>query len=375
MKIVYISDSIIPSRAANSIHVMKMCQAFAHHGHDVVLLAPDKKDGLEPGVEDFFGFYGVKQNFRLRKISWRSLKGWAYIYGRMAARSALSYDPDLVICRNFLGCYFTALSGQDVVFESHAPIMDSGKIKQWFFNRLIKRKELKKLVVITHALKSHYEEYYPILKGRIHVAPDSADIVPSCTKPIEFPDRGKRMQVGYVGHLYRGRGVELIAEIARRCHWADFHFVGGTDADVNKWKAELKDIPNCWFHGFVPPSLAVRYRAAFDVQLAPYQHEVCVSGGAGDTSKWMSPLKVFEYMSACRAIISSDLPSLREVLKDEVNSLLCDPENVCEWEQALLRLSKDGDLAQRIAQSAHDDFVCNYTWQARAERLVKKGGA
>ena len=43
MKILYISNSIIPSRTANSIHVMKMCQAFADNGHEVILLAPDKK--------------------------------------------------------------------------------------------------------------------------------------------------------------------------------------------------------------------------------------------------------------------------------------------------------------------------------------------
>ena len=43
MKILYISNSIIPSKKANSIHVMKMCQAFADNGHEVILLAPDKK--------------------------------------------------------------------------------------------------------------------------------------------------------------------------------------------------------------------------------------------------------------------------------------------------------------------------------------------
>mgnify|MGYP001195289087 FL=1 len=47
MKILYISNSIIPSRTANSIHVMKMCQAFADNGHEVILLAPDKKKKYE----------------------------------------------------------------------------------------------------------------------------------------------------------------------------------------------------------------------------------------------------------------------------------------------------------------------------------------
>ena len=49
MRLVYISKSIIPSRTANSIHVMKMCQAFADNGHEVVLLAPDVKNHYENG--------------------------------------------------------------------------------------------------------------------------------------------------------------------------------------------------------------------------------------------------------------------------------------------------------------------------------------
>ena len=54
MKLAYLSAAKIPSREANSIHVMKMCQAFGRLGHDVTLLAPDVVDGLEPGVFDVF---------------------------------------------------------------------------------------------------------------------------------------------------------------------------------------------------------------------------------------------------------------------------------------------------------------------------------
>ena len=49
MKILYISKSSIPSRTANSIHVMKMCQAFADNGHEVVLLDVDCNSVDAPG--------------------------------------------------------------------------------------------------------------------------------------------------------------------------------------------------------------------------------------------------------------------------------------------------------------------------------------
>ena len=47
MRILYISKSVIPSRTANSIHVMKMCQALADNGHEVILLAPNLKNQYE----------------------------------------------------------------------------------------------------------------------------------------------------------------------------------------------------------------------------------------------------------------------------------------------------------------------------------------
>ena len=39
MKICYLSASLIPSRYANSVQVMKMCQAFVRNGHEVELYA------------------------------------------------------------------------------------------------------------------------------------------------------------------------------------------------------------------------------------------------------------------------------------------------------------------------------------------------
>ena len=70
MKILYISKSILPSRAANSIHVMKMCQAFANNGNEVVLLAPSikVKESYEKDVVDIYEFYGVKKNFKIKRL-------------------------------------------------------------------------------------------------------------------------------------------------------------------------------------------------------------------------------------------------------------------------------------------------------------------
>ena len=62
MKMVYISSSIIPSTQANSVHVMKMAQAFSDNNIDITLIARNGDEKLTKDL-DVYSFYGVKKNF------------------------------------------------------------------------------------------------------------------------------------------------------------------------------------------------------------------------------------------------------------------------------------------------------------------------
>jgi glycosyltransferase involved in cell wall biosynthesis len=73
-------------------------------------------------------------------------------------------------------------------------------------------------------------------------------------------------------------------------------------------------------------------------------------------------------MAAGRPIVSSDLPSLREILRDGVNALLVPPGDPIALASAIDRILKDPGLAARLARAALDD-VPNYSWQRRAELL------
>ena len=46
MKLVYLSESVIPSRWANSVHVVKMCAALSDCGHSVRLVALLGRQGI-----------------------------------------------------------------------------------------------------------------------------------------------------------------------------------------------------------------------------------------------------------------------------------------------------------------------------------------
>jgi glycosyltransferase involved in cell wall biosynthesis len=348
---------------------MKMCYAFALSGNEVILIAPDIED-IEREVIDCYEYYGVSKSFKIIKLPWIKLKGRTYIYGLLAAIKAIFIKPDLVYGRFLPGCYFSSLFNLNIIYEAHAPIKDLGFITEWMFKKLIYKNKLKSIIVISNALKSYYIKTYNIPEKLITVAHDGAD-------PIYADDESElvseSIKVGYLGHLYPGRGIEIIVELAKKCPWAEFHIIGGTNSDIEFWRGRTKNLINITLYGFISHSETIKFRLLCDVLIAPYQKRVAVYGGRGNTVDWMSPLKIFEYMAAGKAILCSDIPVLKEVLVHEKNSLLCNPDDIGSWLSSLERLKNDSELRQSLGKRAQEDFIEKYTWTARASFVLKGG--
>src|SRR5690606_33368021 len=83
----------------------------------------------------------------------------------------------------------------------------------------------------------------------------------------------------------------------------------------------------------------------------------------------MSPLKIFEYMASGTAMVVSDFPVLREVLNEDIAEIV-DPTYVEAWIRSLDRL-KDPAARERLAANAYREFTARYTWEARAEHVLR----
>ena len=363
MKLVYVANSIVPSRTANSIHVMKMCAALARNGHDVTLCVPQRRERVELAA-DVYAYYGVPSSFGIHHLPWLRMPGRGLVFAWQAARFAERERADLVYGRLVHACYFAARRGVPVTFESHAPVAAYDRVGAFLFGRLIRHPDFRGLVVISNALRDHYLREYPGLAGAIRVAADAAD---DAAAAPAGPRTGG-LKIGYVGHLYRGRGIELIVGLAERCPWAEFHLIGGLEQGIADWRARCAGRANIAFHGYCPPSEVQSRIAQLDVLLAPYQRTVATSGGRVETSRWMSPLKIFEYMAAGKPMVVSDLPVLREVL-DDSNSILVDPEDVEGWVAALETL-RDTGLRERLGRTARERFLRSHTWDQRARAVL-----
>lgn len=119
MKIVYISNSIIPSYTANSIQVMKMCQALKNKGYDIELYCPRHKKDKEFNNINLWNHYGINKIFPIIKIP---LFGWQlkqHIYGLYSMLKAIKSKTDIVITRHLPSAAIASLFKIPVILELH----------------------------------------------------------------------------------------------------------------------------------------------------------------------------------------------------------------------------------------------------------------
>jgi len=368
MKILYLSISYVPSRSASSVHAMKMCAALARAGHSVELVTKFTPSRHEPGVEDDFAFYGVSDGFKVSKLPRPQYRGGGFVF-LQSIRRLLSRrrDLELVYSRDLLGAWLAARAGHRVIFEAHG--LPTGAMARFICRRLLARAQFERIVFISQALRDLWQvEGLVAAETPTLIAHDAADPLPAVDPQVPVPR--SKLSAGYVGHLYGGRGVELMVEVARRLPEVEFNLVGGRKRELAQWK-DATTPDNVHFHGFVPPSELPGLYQSFDLLLMPYQRSVAVRSGHSDTARWMSPMKMFEYLAAGKAIVSSDLPVLREVLENEVNALLVDPEDTTAWSAAIARLAGDEDLRTGLGRRGHESFTAHHTWAARARAVLR----
>jgi glycosyltransferase involved in cell wall biosynthesis len=166
--------------------------------------------------------------------------------------------------------------------------------------------------------------------------------------------------------LYAWKGVDVLLEAIARTPDATGLIVGGHSAEPDlertKLVAERLGIAaRVTFTGLVEPMRVPELLTQADVLALP-------NPASAISTRYTSPLKLFEYMAARRPIVSSDLPSIREVLRDGVNALLVPPGDPVALSNAITRLFNDQALAARLADAAFEQ-VPNYSWERRAERL------
>ncbi|MBK8166461.1 MAG: glycosyltransferase family 4 protein [bacterium] len=186
-----------------------------------------------------------------------------------------------------------------------------------------------------------------------------------CFDPTPRPDDGQ-VRFGFVGSLQVWHGIQVMIDafgsVLEQSPQAHLHIVGDGPLapEVAATQRRAPHAARIHLHGPLRHTEIPAFLHSMDVLLAPYPSL---------PRFYFSPLKLFEYLAAGRAIVASDLGQIGEILEDGRNGCLLPPGDRQALANCCLNLCSDparrqllGELARRTA--------ANHTWAANAKTIV-----
>ncbi len=373
MRILFPTLARFPSPRASIVQVANMAQAFAECGHHVRLVAPAGPDPNDDDAVDPAERFGFSPAFSVVTLSRRIHRGQSVLHAARIARMA-GGRTDLVFSRNLRACLLPAMRGVPTVFEAHTLTSLQRPQDRWVLQRLHRAPGFRGIVAISQALADDLVTELGVDADRILVAHDAVRLADMPAPEPLPPAAPGSIRVLYTGSMFRGRGVELLVALAEREHRVVLHLVGGPEEAAHRWAAEApraRADGRLVVHGPVSPARARALQQGADVLVAPFARQVATDSGI-DSSRWMSPMKVFEYLASGRPMIISDLPVLHEVIRPDVDALMVPPEDVDALAAAVRRLGDDPSLAERLATEARARVEREFTWDLRVQRILAR---
>ncbi len=369
MKLAYITNASFVGGWAHSVQIVNMCKSFSDNGVDVTLVVPYRKIFSEV---DLFNYYKIPKTFKVKLLPCidfsvgnpHSFFYWLrFISFYFIARFYVWFNNfDYLYSRDLYSTIFFS----KIIIEQHS---FPKKIK--FPLRFTFTKK-RKVVCLTSFIKDRFVKA-GILNANVIVAPSAVDLEEfGQKKPKIIIDGIKEgdFVFGYIGTLKTMNMEKGVSDCLESLKFLDsgykFIVVGGEDDDLEYYKKMSEDLKvqdKVVFVGKVPYSEVSSYSSVCDIFVAPYPENE-------HYSFFMSPLKIFEYMASRKPIITTSLPSIKEVLKDEENAILVEPSNPRQLAEAIIRLKNNPELGAKLAEKAFEDVKEKYTWDKRAKTIL-----
>lgn len=169
--------------------------------------------------------------------------------------------------------------------------------------------------------------------------------------------------VMYVGNLEHYQGVGLLldgwAQAVTRGAAGTLVVVGGIPDDVEAYRrrvAVLGTADRVHFLGQRPVAELAGHLAQADILASPRTHGV------------NTPMKIYNYLGAGKAVIATRLPTHTQVLDDTV-AVLVEP-SAAGMADALLQLTADAGLRTRLGRAAKARAQADHTFAAFARKLT-----
>ena len=396
MKIAIASSGHIPSQWAHSINIVKHANAFLKLGHEIELISVKrfKEDQLLKKISNIYNWYGVdilpikyfKDNsifyFKEKKYLKIILKLANYFLPEFLKRA---FDPEKKISqyiklKNFDLCFARTYNVVKYNIENKIPTIlethNSSPKKIKNLKELLNLSQSKYflgLVTIHDKLKENFLKL-GVPKEKLLVLEDAVDLEKFDLVSDNIEINRKKLSIPlnktivmYCGSLKAGKGINLILNSAKKLERKNdilFYIIGGDENDINYWKNfNGINYNNVIFKSFVEGFQVPQYLKSANILFMPY--ETKNNFNSVMDLETTSPIKLFEYMASKKPIITSNIETIKKVLKNRESGILVDGK----FENVILDLLVDDKLCSKISSQAYQN-VKNYTYNKRCTTIL-----
>ena len=378
-RVLYTAFDIVPSPKGASTHILHNIRGLVNSQYDVHLFTPN--DGLLPPEDTVEGALvtrvpqDLSQNFLAR----------ATHFGKAAiAHLTLHPDYDVVQYRNVWDGLAVAQNkrrfGYKTLFEVnglpsielkyHYPGIDSNLLSK------IKEQEIATLhlsdaIICPSNVTRDYIASLGLDQKRVTVIPNG--VSPSDFSPSPLPVREGRVPILlYIGTLADWQGLDVVIKALPRILEKvpiQLRVVGRGRSRQRKLLA--KQIRKLGVEGNVSIQPAIPHH---EVPTVIAESDICLAPlGLNDrnVTQGACPIKVLEYMASSRPLVASNMPIVRELVREDVDALLFSPNDPEDLARQVLTLLQNYDLSKRLADAATERALTKFTWHAAQKKLVK----
>ena len=387
------------SQGGGSIHIRAFVSALRHLNHEVTVAchaASNESTGARNGSRDLLPLRLGEWNRALA----RTIRGANRLAGsrgrhhpdlvrglhnltvfRLAARDVRAHRPNFIYERYSLwgmtGLWLARKYSLPLVLEVNAPLayeqkqyrgLSFSSLAEWTERMIWCGADL--VVVVSESLRRHLQEA-GVRPERIRVLPNAVDTDLFHNRLDGEPVRKRfrlegRFVVGFVGTFKPWHGADLLLEAFQRLYETDpdMHLLLVGDGPLREslenkiQQAGLNEAVT--FAGRVTHEEVPLYLAAMDAAVAPYPDL---------TEFYYSPLKLFEYMAADRAVVASRIGQVAQLLVDGETGLLFEPGDVGDLARCIRRLREDSELRLALGKEA-GRVSRSYTWDKNAAQVI-----
>jgi glycosyltransferase involved in cell wall biosynthesis len=203
-------------------------------------------------------------------------------------------------------------------------------------------------------------------RAKIEVIPNGADV----SEDVPRPDDAPETYLLYFGAAQSWQGIDtLLRAFARLADFPSLQLVICASNESKAWRAyarlaeKLGVAERIVWRYALPEAELARWRRHAAISVAP------LTDCPRNVVQGCAPLKILESMASGVAVVASDVPPVRELIRDRENGWLVHPERPAELARALRILLDHPQLARQLGESARRTIADEYTWERSTAAL------